>query len=278
MLDRKGFALLACAALIASTAAYAFDNSTYPDWAGGWIKNGGIQWDPSKPRALGQQAPLTAEYQAIYEANLEDQANGGQGIDPTYTCLPDGMPRAMGTRRSSPLEIVIMPTTTYIIIEYPPMLRRVYTDGRDWPDNVEPSFMGYSIGRWIDADGKGRFDTLLVETRYLKGPRVYEPSGIPLHADNQTIVQERIHLDQSDANVLHDEITTIDHALTRPWTVERTYTRERDPLFTESECAESNQHLRIGSEVYMLGADGSLMPSKKGQPAPDMRYFKPAPK
>ena len=32
-------------------------------------------------------------------------------------------------------------------------------------------------------------------------------------------------------------------------------------------------HLRIGNESYMLSADGYLMPAKKGQPAPDMKYF-----
>jgi hypothetical protein len=66
------------------------------------------------------------------------------------------------------------------------MLRRVFTDGRDWPKAIEPSFMGYSIGKWIDEDGDGRFDLLEIETRNLKGPRAFDASGIPLHADNQT--------------------------------------------------------------------------------------------
>ena len=41
--------------------------------------------------------------------------------------------------------------------------------------------------------------------------------GMPLHKDNQSIIKERIFLDKANADLLHDEITIIDHALTRPW-------------------------------------------------------------
>jgi hypothetical protein len=37
---------------------------------------------------------------------------------------------------------------------------------------------------------------------------------------------------------------------------------------------EENQHVRIGNDSYMLSADGLLMPAKKDQPPPDLRYFK----
>jgi hypothetical protein len=54
---------------------------------------------------LGQEAPLTPEYQAIYEANLADHAAGGQGIESTFTCLSPGMPRVM--LAYAPMEIVV---------------------------------------------------------------------------------------------------------------------------------------------------------------------------
>jgi hypothetical protein len=159
------------------------------------------------------------------------------------------------------------------MIEYLSMLRRIYTDGRSWPENVEPSFMGYSIGQWRDEDGDGRNDALVIETRNLKGPRSFDASGIPLHEDNQTVVTERIFLDKANPDILHDEVTTIDHALTRPWTVIKNYHRVRNPVWVEAICAEGNQHVRIGAESYMLSADGYLMPAKKGQAPPDLRYF-----
>jgi len=273
-----GTITLLVATIAAATGAQAFDAAKYPDWSGQWRRPPGVgnQWDTSKPARRGQQPPLTPEYQAIYEANLADQAAGGQGTDPTFTCIPDGMPRAMNV--IFPMEIVIQPHITHMMIEYLSMLRRVYTDGRHWPENVEPSFMGYSIGQWVDEDGDGRYDTLLIETRNLKGPRAFDASGIPLHSDNQTVVKERIYLDKAKPEIMHNEVTTFDHALTRPWTVTKNYHRDRNPIWIEAVCAEGNQHVRIGTEIYMISADGHLMPAKKGQAPPDLRYFNQAKK
>jgi len=268
-----GSVALIAALCMAFVSAQAHDEAKYPDWNGQWRRPPGVgnQWDTSKPPRKGQP-PLTPEYQAIYEANLKDQAEGGQGTDPTFTCIPDGMPRAMNV--IFPMEIIILPKTTYMLIEYLSMLRRVFTDGRDWPKEIEPSFMGYSIGKWIDEDGDGRFDLFEIETRNLKGPRAFDASGIPLHADNQTVVKERIYLDKTNPDILKNEITTIDNALIRPWTVIKSYHRVRNPIWVEAICAEGNEHVRIGRQIYMMSADGHLMPAKKDQPPPDLRYFK----
>jgi hypothetical protein len=84
--------------------------------------------------------------------------------------------------------------------------------------------------------------------------------------DNQTVVKERIFLDKIKPDLLYDEITTIDHALTRPWTVTKSYRRERNPVWFSNECAEDNHHVTIGKDDYFIGADGLLMPVKKDQP------------
>jgi hypothetical protein len=267
-----GALALTSALLMAMGGALAFDDSKYPDWNGQWRRPPGVnnQWDPGKPR-YKEGAPLTAEYQAIYEANIKDQELGGMGTDPTYTCIPDGMPRAMNV--IFPMEIVIMPKTTYIMIEYLTMLRRIYTDGRDFPKEFPSSFMGYSIGHWVDTDGDGRYDQLEIETRNLKNPRAFDSSGIPLHEDAETVIKEKIYADKANPDILHDEITTMDHALTRPWTVVKNYNRVRSEIWVESICQENNDHLKIGNDVYMRSADGFLMPAKKGQPAPSLKYF-----
>jgi hypothetical protein len=77
-------------------------------------------------------------------------------------------------------------------------IRRIYTDGRDWPKEFDPQFNGYSMGTWRDTDGDGTYDTLEVETRDLRGPRLFDSTGIPLHADNETVVKEKLYLDKNN--------------------------------------------------------------------------------
>jgi hypothetical protein len=269
----RATALLLAALVVTTVGAAAFDEAKYPDWTGQWKRPKGLgtQWDQTKPSGLGQQAPLTPEYQAILEASLADQANGGQGGDTRYRCLTNGMPRVMGV--IFPIEFVILPAITYVNFEAF-MPRRVYTDGRDFPTDQEPSFMGYSIGKWLDTDGDGRFDTLEVETRNFKGPRTVEFTGIPLHEDNESVIKERIYLDKTDPDMMHNEITIVDHAFTRPWTVDKHYRRDRNVLWYEDNCNENNHHVVVGSENYFLSGDGYLMPARKNQAAPDLRYFK----
>jgi len=272
---------LACVALtaalsLAAVGAQAQEPSKYPDWSGQWKRppGAGIQWDQTKRPGLTQQPPLTPEYQAIFEASIADQARGGQGENIRVTCSTNGMPRVMTVIR--PIEFVMQPKVTHIIFEsYMP--RRLFTDGRSFPTDEEPSMIGYSIGNWRDEDGDGRYDLLEVETRNFKGPRNLEATGLPLHRDNKTIVKERIRLDKSAKDTLLNEITIIDNAFTRPWTITKRYIRERvKVIWNEDDCGENNNHVVIGKENYFLSADGLLMPTKRNQPPPDLRYFNQA--
>jgi hypothetical protein len=272
MLFGRWFGAIALVAVpcLAIAGANAQDLTKYPDWKGQWTRIGDARWDVSKPR-LAQQAPLTPEYQAKLQASISEQAAGGPGNDLMYKCIPPGMPRMM--LGYNPLEFIVAPNLTYIVLEHMGQVRRIFTDGRGWPATIEPSFVGTSIGSWVDEDGSGRYGALRIETRGLKGPRAFDSSGLPLHDDNQTIVKELIHLDQANPNILRDEITTIDHALTRPWTVTRSFNREPQPVWVEHVCAADNHHVEINNENYFLSMDGRLMPTKKDQPAPDLRYF-----
>jgi len=267
------FAAVASAAAASGAAgAQAIEASKYPDWKGQWVRIGsGNMYDPDKPAGRGQQPPLTPEYQAVWESHLAEAAGGGQSFNTQVRCLPGGMPRMM--MAYEPMEIIVTPDLTYIEVALNNEFRRIYTDGRGWPKNGEPSFAGYSIGKWV-GEGGDRYDTLEVETRDLKGPRIFDPSGIPMHKDNMTVVKERIFLDKANPDILRDQITTIDNALTRPWTVTRSYTRERNPTWTEHVCAEANSYVFIGEETYVLSADGLLMPTRKDQTPPDLRFFK----
>ena len=154
------------ATLIMVGAAQAADDATYPNWKGAWARwappnaardpgNGGTgftaggqpSFDQTKPWGAGQQAPLTPEYQKVLEDSMADQAEGGLGNYPTARCLIGGMPRTMASIFQ---EFVISQDTTYILGGVDILdNRRIYTDGRDRPTDTVPTFIGYSIGRWI---------------------------------------------------------------------------------------------------------------------------------
>jgi hypothetical protein len=266
----------------------AADRAKYPEWKGGWepwvppvsiVSPSGLRtpggqpsFDQTKPWGRGQEAPLTPEYQKVLEDSIADQARGGQGNNfDRARCVLTGMPHMM---TFGPLEFVVTPDTTYIIVPDSTRVRRIFTDGRDWPKDIEPTYAGYSIGRWIDEDGDGVYDALEVETRGFKGPRVYDATGLPLHFDNQSIFKERLYIDKADPKIIHDEVTVIDHALTRPWTVDKRYVRDPSPDWFESNCAEGGGMVAVGKEIYYLSGDGLLIPAKKDQPPADLRYFK----
>jgi hypothetical protein len=278
MLDRSAIAPIAVAAMLAAAApgAQAQGASTFPDWSGQWIRvpDGGVpRYDPTKP-IRKQEAPLKPEYQARFEASMRDQDVGGQGLDLAYSCRPPGMPRMMSG--VAPMEFLLSPGVTHILFDrndYAP--RRIYTDGRGWPKigPDEATFPGYSIGKWIDKDGDGRYDELQIETRHVRNPRTWDQSGMPMADDDEGVIKERLFLDKDKPGVLHNEMTTSDGSLTRPWIVTKNYQRMKKVWWGENNCVEGQRWVTIGKEVYFLSGDDTIMPTRKGQPAPDLKYF-----
>src|SRR6202049_3668523 len=109
-----------------SVAAGAQDAKKYPAFEGMWDRGSPLgSWDPTKPPGRGQQAPLTPEYQAVYEANIaKDKA--GIVFDPKFTCVPGGMPRVMNM--TQPMEFIIKPTVVYMLMESQSPIRRISND------------------------------------------------------------------------------------------------------------------------------------------------------
>jgi hypothetical protein len=264
-------ALLATALAAAPAAAQVVDFAKYPNFKGQWVRVG----NPNNWIPLAGQPPLTPEYQKIFADITQDLKEGGPGNWPSTFCIPAGMPAMMSFY--DPGEIIVMPDVTYILISHnDDSYRRIYTDGRDWPKEPEPTFAGYSLGKWVDENNDGKYDVLEVETRFLKLPRGYDITGIPFHEDGEAVIKERIYLDKADPNTLLDEITVLDHALTRPYVKLQKATRNPNPrpVWHSDVCSETNTHIRIENEPYYLSADGRLMPSKKGQRPPDLTFFK----
>jgi hypothetical protein len=265
---------LATALLATPSVAQVVDSGKYPNLKGQW--NRGNPGSPNNWIPLGGPPPLTPEYQKVWDDIKADLKAGGAGNWPSTFCIPAGMPAMMALY--DPAEIIVTPETTYILISHnDDSYRRIYTDGRPWPEDPEPTFAGYSIGKWVDTDGDGKYDVLEIETRALKLPRGYDTTGIPFHSDGKAVIMERIYLDKNDPNTLYNEITVIDHALTRPYSKKLKAVRNSNPRpdWKSDVCSENNAQIRIGTENYYLSADGKLMPSRKNQAPPDLSYFKP---
>jgi hypothetical protein len=91
-----------------------------------------------------------------WAAALYQQRNANLLRDnPLIRCLPAGVPRL--DAYTHPYKIVQTPELVVILYESLTMFRQIFLDGRDFPKDPQPSWMGYSIGKW---DG----DVLVVET------------------------------------------------------------------------------------------------------------------
>ena len=243
--------------------------ATLPDWSGVWNPVGGLIFDPATADPKGNNAqqpgdrehpPYNAEWEAKYKAKL-DHTLAGYFTDPITECLPHGMPRLMGGI-PGPLEFVVTPEITYIVWEYGPQLRRIYTDGRGHLAEEErfDSWAGHSIGHW---EG----DTLVVDTVSMRADTPYDRTGAP-HSD-QVHLMERMRL--IDDNVFENDMTIEDPvAFTTPWHVNRHYRRLPSDTFISDISCNETQHSPIinGQTQFILPNDppGYLlgpMPMKK---------------
>jgi hypothetical protein len=156
MLYRSSICVVALvgAFCITIAGASAWDDSKYPDFGGQWRPIGG----PGR-FARDQKAPLTPEYQAIFEA---DASEGGQSFhNKTYLCWSPGMPRV--TNGYGEIEFIVTAKTFHILVDHIYDNRRIFTDGRPWPEHLTPTLLGTSIGQWVDEDGDGKYDVLVAE-------------------------------------------------------------------------------------------------------------------
>jgi hypothetical protein len=240
-----------------------------PNWSGLWTPVGGLIFDPGTADPKGNNAqqpgdrehpPYNPEWEAKYKAKL-DRTLAGWFTDPITNCLPHGMPRLMGGM-PGPLEFVVTPEITYIIWEYGPQARRIYTDGRSHLAEEErfDTWTGHSIGRW---EG----DTLVIDTVSMRADTPYDRTGAP-HSDQVHLI-ERMRL--IDSNTFENDMTIEDPvAFTTPWHINRRYRRlPSDTFVGDSNCNES-QHSPIinGQTQFILPNDppGYLlgpMPMKK---------------
>jgi hypothetical protein len=165
--------------------------------------------------------------------------------DPVYACFPPGTPRVY--LHPFPMEIVQTPGRVLMVFEYDHLIRQIYTDGRGHRDDLAPTWMGDSIGRW---EG----ETLVVETTNFNDKTWLDRTGVP-HSESLRVV-ERIRL--VDAERLEIDITMDDPiALAAPWRAQR-YLRKTDWVIEEFSCMDNQNFLEY--EQQLLDFDAAPSP------------------
>jgi len=154
--------------------------------------------------------PMTPWAEAKFKAakpNLGPRAVSlAETNDPIMKCFPPGVPRIY-LIRGEPVEIVQTPGRVMMIFEYDHFIRQIFTDGRPHPKDLNPTWMGDSIGKW---EG----DTLVVDTIGFNDKTWLDNDGHPHSEDLR--VTERIRRTNHDTLTID---TTIDDpkAYIKPW-------------------------------------------------------------
>jgi hypothetical protein len=142
-------------------------------------------------------------------------------------CLPPGTPRIY--LQPFPFQIVQTPKEIFMIFEYDHTVRQIFMDGRKHPDDILPTYMGNSIGKW---DG----DTLVVDTVGFNEKTWLDRDGHP-HSDQLHVV-ERFH--RTDLNNMSIGIHIEDpKALAKPWDSELQFQLRPDWDVMELVCTDN---------------------------------------
>lgn len=161
----------------------------------------------------------------LYEQRLSEFGKDDPG---TIECLPSGPRHILGGAVPSSVRVVQTPLMIVMLFE-DLTHRQIHLDGRKWPDDPNPSFMGYSVGRW---EG----DTLVVETIGFNGRTWLDFGGHPYGEKLRTVERfRRINFGRIDR-----QVTLIDQEFyTQPIVLQAPMTFTADTDMLEYVCNEN---------------------------------------
>jgi hypothetical protein len=171
---------------------------------------------PNQRRFLGAtytQDPPEMTSWATDKYNSEKPSNGPrthslkETDDPVLKlCLPPGTPRIY--LQPFPFQIVQTPKEIFMLFEYDHTIRQIFMDGRAHPDDITPTYMGHSIGKWENDT------TLVVDTVGFNDKTWLDRDGHP-HSDQLHVIERFHRVDRDNMTI---DITMEDpKALAKPW-------------------------------------------------------------
>ena len=170
-------------------------------------------------------------YRPWAKALVESRAGGAHAREESdANCLPPGVPKTAAA--PPPWKIIQTPSQIVILHEAMTLWRQIFTDGREFAADLNPSWLGFSIGTW---DG----DTLVVESRGFNGKTWLDKGGNP--TTEALHVTERFR--RRNIGNLEVQVTIDDPmAYTRPWMVTEQFRLMTNGELLETIC-ENNKDL-----------------------------------
>jgi hypothetical protein len=146
-------------------------------------------------------------------------------------CLPDNLSMRV---RFDPIKVVTFKGVIVILYELGTSYRQIFVDGRGLPKDPNPTWSGYSVGRW---DG----DTLVVDTTGFNDAETIVPGPRP-HSDALHMI-ERFR--RQDFGHLEIQLTIDDPKVyAKPWTITHNLHLNPDTELLEHICNENEKDLR----------------------------------
>jgi hypothetical protein len=199
-----------------------------PELAGLWKPQPGMVGDIARNLKPGE-VPFQPWAETLYK---QRRANNSKD-DPTANCIVGGVPRS--DLVGYPFKILQTPGMVAILYEAVHSYRQIFTDGRALPVDPQPTWFGYSTGKW---DG----DTFVVETSGFNDKGWLDNAGKPatdkLHVTERFIRKDFGHMDI--------QITIDDSkAYTKPWTAIQPLVFQPDTELLEYICNENNRYFDL---------------------------------
>jgi len=199
----------------------------------------GVGGAPAPQAGRGGQAPARnpPPYQPWAAAKVLEFFNRRGIDDPEARCAAPGVPR-ITTIGLFPMQIVQTPQAIVMLYEVFHVFRIIPINAKH-PDDLEPSYMGDSVGRW---EG----DTLVVDVTGFNDKTWLGPVG-SFHSEELHVVERYTRVDY---NTINYDVTMEDpKVFTKPWNTHSTIMLRNGTRLREYECSENNEDLERYSEL-----------------------------
>jgi hypothetical protein len=186
---------------------------------------------PALPSSTNRQTGEGAPYQPWAAQKVLDSYKNRAIDDPSARCLPAGVPR-LYTLGLYPLKIVQTPREIVILHEYTGVFRTIPLNTKH-PDDLEPSYLGDSVGHW---EG----DTLVVDTIGFNDKTWLVGAGT-FHTEALHVTERFTRVDKDQIN--YEAVMEDPNVMTKPWVYRTTIMARPGTRLSEYFCAEGNQDL-----------------------------------